>query len=485
MSENPTLSDSASSAVPWPQPEASLYPALVAAVSGTVTLPGDEAYEASRRVWNGMIDVLPAAVVRAASPDDVAPVLAFAQATGLPLAVRGGGHNVAGNGTVDGGIVLDVGGLRTVEVDPIARTVTVGGGATLADVDTATVPFGMAVPLGVVSKTGVAGLTLGGGVGWMTRSHGLSVDNLLGADVVLADGTMVHASAEEEPELFWGLRGGGGNFGVVTSFTFQAWPVPDTVYSGNLVYHADRFPDALRAFDAWTGDLPDELTSIASFLVPPPDWDMGDDPILAVGFAWAGEDHQAADDAVRRLRKLAPPDAEMVDPVLWTDWQSSVDPLFPDGSRAYWKNTSFDALDADVIEVLTRRGREQAWRGTGFDIHHMGGAFARVPEDATSFPVRGAGYWLNVYGFWNDQADDEHHTAFVRGLAADMEPHASGGQYVNFMGAEDPVQAAPSVYSGEKLARLAALKQAVDPGNLFRRNHNIAPAGTSGPAQRQ
>ncbi|WP_312178395.1 FAD-binding oxidoreductase [Arthrobacter sp.] len=478
MSENPSLfSDAASSAVPWPQPGDSLYPALADALSGTVTLPGDEGYEAHRRVWNGMIDVLPAAIVRAGGPDDVAPVLAFAQATGLPLAVRGGGHNVAGNGTVDGGIVLDVGGLRTVEVDPIAGTVTVGGGATLADIDEATAPFGLAVPIGVVSQTGVAGLALGGGVGWMTRSHGLSVDNLLGADVVLADGRMVHASPQEEPELFWGLRGGGGNFGVVTSFTFRAWPVPETVYSGNLIYRADRFENALYAFSAWSADVPDELTTIVSFLVPPPEWELGDDPLMAVGFAWVGEDAQAAEDVVGRLRALAPPDAELVERVPWVDLQSAVDSVFPDGSRAYWKNTSFDSLDANVVDVLAARAREQAWRGTGFDVHHMGGAFARVPEDATSFPVRDAGYWLNIYGFWNDPADDAHHTAFVRGLAADMEPHASGGQYVNFMGAEDPVQAAPNVYSGDKLARLAALKQAVDPGNLFRRNHNIAPAG--------
>ena len=196
---------------------------------------------------------------------------------------------------------------------------------------------------------------------------------------------------------------------------------------------------------------------------------------MAVGFAWAGEDQEAAAAVVDRLRDLAAPDAELVQPVPWLDWQSAVDDLFPHGSRAYWKNTSFNALDAGLIDVLARRAREQSWRGTGFDLHHMGGAFGRVPEDATSFPVRDARYWLNVYGFWNDPADDAHHTAFVRGLARDAEPFAGGGQYVNFMGAEDPAQAAPDVYSGEKLARLSALKSAVDPENLFRRNHNIAP----------
>lgn len=475
MTETQDFPQPAAAAVPWPQPESSLYPALAERISGTITMPSDPGYEADRHVWNGMIDVLPAAIVRAGGAEDVAPVLAFARDTGLPLAVRGGGHNVAGNGTVDGGIVLDLSRLRTVEVDPVAGTVTVGGGATLADVDAATAPFGLAVPLGVVSGTGVAGLVLGGGVGWLTRSRGLSVDNLLGADVVLADGTSVHTSPEEEPELFWGLRGGGGNFGVVTSFTFRAWPMPETVYSGNLIYGSDRFENALHAFSAWSADVPDELTTIVSFLVPPPEWELGDNPIMAVGFAWAGGDHQEADDVVDRLRALAPPDAEAVTAVPWQDLQSAVDAVFPHGSRAYWKNTSFNTLDRDVIDVVARRAREQVWRGTAFDLHHMGGAYSRVPEEATSFPLRDASYWLNIYGFWNDPAEDEHHTAFVRGLAADMAPHASGGQYVNFMGAEDPAQAAPSVYSGEKLVRLGTLKQSVDPGNLFRRNHNIAP----------
>jgi len=474
MTDNPAAASTAP-AVPWPQPATSRYPGLAEAVSGTVTLPGDPAFETQCQVWNGMVNVQPAAVVRALHPDDVAPVLAFAQETGLPLAVRGGGHNVAGNGTVDGGIVLDVGGLRSVEVDPVAGTVTVGGGATLGDVDLATAPFGLAVPLGVVSGTGVGGLALGGGVGWLTRAHGLSADNLLGADVVLANGTTVHASAEENPELFWGLRGGGGNFGVVTSFEFRAWPLPETVYSGNLIYGPDRFENALHAFSAWSADVPDELTTIISFLVPPPEWQQGDEPIMAVGLAWAGEDQAAAAAAVDRLRALAVPDAELVQPVPWLDWQSAVDDLFPHGSRAYWKNTSFNALDPALIDVLARRAREQSWRGTGFDLHLMGGAFGRVPEDTTSFPVRDARYWLNVYGFWTDPADDAHHTEFVRGVAADAEPFAGGGQYVNFMGAEDPAQAAPSVYSGDKLARLTALKRAVDPENLFRRNHNIAP----------
>lgn len=476
MTDTPADSPAAPAA-PWPQPPSSPYPALAASITGTVVLPGEPGYDTVRRVWNGMVDVQPAAVVRAAGADDVAPVLAFARRTGLPLAVRGGGHNVAGNGTVDGGIVLDLGGLRTVEVDPIARTVTAGGGATLGDIDLATAPFGLAVPLGVVSGTGVGGLALGGGVGWLTRAHGLSVDNILSADVVLADGTQVHASAEEQPELFWGLRGGGGNFGVVTALTFRAWPLPAEVYSGNLVYGPARFENALHAFSAWSADVPDDLTTIISFLVPPPEWDQGKEPIMAVGFAWAGEDHQAAAAVVNRLRDLAAPDAELLQPAAWLDWQSAVDDLFPHGSRAYWKNTSFNSLDAGLIDVLARRAREQTWRGTGFDLHHMGGAFGRVSEDTTSFPVRDARYWLNIYGFWSDPADDVHHTGFVRELAAEADPYAGGGQYVNFMGADDPALAAPSVYSGGKLARLSALKSAVDPQNLFRRNHNIAPSG--------
>ena len=452
-------------------------------ITGTVVEPGHPDYDAARRVWNGMSDRHPLAVVRAGSVADVPVTIAAARERHLPLAVRGGGHSVAGHGTVDAGLVLDLSGLRRVEVDTASRTVRVEPGATLGDVDAATEPHGLLVPLGVVARTGVAGLTLGGGIGWATRAHGLSADNLLAADVVTAAGTTVHAGEDgaqpQEQELLWGLRGGGGNFGVVTSLTFRAHPLPAALLAGDLVYAPEQWASALTAYEEWTRDLPDALGSVVSFLVPPPALGLGDDPVMIVGFAWLSDDADHGAQVVDRLRRSAPPAGEAVEPVTWRAWQSAVDAMFPDGSRAYWKNTSFDRLDEEVIEVITRRARQQTWRGTGFDVHHMGGAFGRVPESATPFPNRGARFWLNEYGFWADPADDAARTAFVRDLAADMGPFATGGQYVNFTGEEvtgadgDARRRAVQLYGPEKLTRLQSLKRRWDPDNVFHVNHNI------------
>ncbi|MEX1170189.1 MAG: FAD-binding oxidoreductase [Chloroflexota bacterium] len=453
--------------------------ALQGDLVGNVVRPNDAAYGDARSVWNGMIDRRPAAIVRAASTADIAPTIRLAQDLGLPLAVRGGGHNVAGNGTVDDGIVLDLGSLNTVEVDPATREVRVGPGATLADVDQATEPHGLAVPSGVVSGTGMAGLTLGGGVGWLTRAHGLSVDNLLSADVVTAAGELVHASPTENGELFWGLRGGGGNFGVVSGFSFRAHPLGPDVLAGTFVFDAPQWTEALRAYAAWTAELPDAMTSIISFVVPPADWDLGDELLMLVGFAWASPDRAEGERWIDRLRAATRPSAEVLDPTTWTAWQSAADGLFPKGARAYWKNTSFDNLDDSTIATLVDHARELTWRGTAFDVHHMGGAFGRVPEEDTPFPNRSARYWLNIYGFWSDPADDARRTAWVRQFAADMEPHASGGLYLNFLGQErEPVEASSSalaVYGRPKLDRLVALKRQYDPDNVFRLNHNIPP----------
>ena len=294
------------------------------------------------------------------------------------------------------------------------------------------------MPIGVIGGTGIAGLTLGGGVGWLTHSDGLTIDHLVAAEVVTAAGEHLHVDEETNPDLLWGLRGGGGNFAVVTSFTFRARPLASPVLGGNLVYHRPGWRNALQALSSWTaGAIPDDMNVIATFMRPPPLLELGDEPVLIIGFAWASPDHEAGRTLVTALTEQAPPDLEDVGPVPWIEWQTAMDPVFPKGSRGYWKNVSFSGLDDEVIDVLVSHAGEVTWQGTGIDIHHMGGAFARVPQDATAFPNRSARYWLNIYGFWQDPADDERLSAFARRLHAAMQPFAEQGEYVNFLGAED------------------------------------------------
>jgi len=452
--------------------------ALRAAVRGRVIEPDDVDYDTARRVWNGMIDRRPAVIVRARDAGDIGPTVAFARTTGMPLAIRGGGHNVAGNGTVDDGIVLDLGSLCEVDVDPRGRLVRVGAGATLADVDRATQPHGLVVPIGVVSATGVAGLTLGGGVGWLLRRHGLTIDNLVSADLVLATGEPVRASAEENADLFWGLRGGGGNFGVVSSFTFRAHSLSPDVLAGTLIYQLPRWAEALKAYADWTAELEDDLTSIVTFMVPPSDWELGDHVLMFVGFAWAGAERARGEAVVGRLQERCPPDVAVREPTTWIAFQSGFDAVLPPGARAYWRNASFDRLDESMIETLIECCGGIRDFGVAADLHHMGGAYGRVPDDATAFPNRDARYWLNIYGYWPDQADDERLTTWVKGTSGAMNAYAMSGQYVNFLGLDggDPHQKALSVYGPSKVERLISLKRRYDPNNLFRLNHNIPPA---------
>ena len=450
---------------------------LRAALGGRVLTADDDGYNEARRVWNGMIDKRPVVIVHAASGADVGPTIALARETGLPLAIRGGGHNVAGNGTVDDGILLDLGRLNEVEVDPDARLVLVGAGATLGDIDRATEPFALAVPLGVVSGTGIAGLTLGGGVGWLTRPYGLTIDNLVSTEVVLATGDLVRASPSENADLFWGLRGGGGNFGVVTSFTFRAHPLDPDVFAGSLIYELPRWREALDAYVAWTADAPDEITTLVTFMVPPPDWELGDRALMFLGFAWAGGDPSQGKAVIDRLRAACAPDVSMIDPTRWLAFQSGFDAAMPKGVRAYWRNASIAQFDGPMIDLLVEHCGAQTWVGTAADLHHMGGAFGRVPEDATAFPNRSAQFWLNIYGFWHDAADDEARIVWVKGLSDAVRPHAMAGQYINFLGQEDADAhgKALAVYGPAKVDRLTALKRRYDPANLFRINHNIRP----------
>ncbi len=450
--------------------------ALRRQVDGEVTDPKSATYDDARAVWNGMIDRRPLAIVRAATTADIQPVIRFAHENDLLLAVRGGGHNVAGNGTVDNGLVLDLGGLKEIAVDVEGASVTASPGVTLGELDRATEGEGLIVPVGVISGTGLFGLTLGGGFGWLTRAHGLTIDSMLAAEVITASGEHVRASETENSELFWGLRGGGGNFGVVTSITYRAQRLGPTVFSGNLIYRRQSWAAALEAYGRWTADLPDELTSIVSFMVPAPAWEMGDDTLMLVGFTWVGDDQAEGERLVDLLRALAKPDDEAVEPARWVEWQSAADELFPRGSRAYWKNVPFDNLtEREIAAILDHVGRLAA--GSAADIHHMGGAVSRVPADATAFPDRMARYWINIYGFWGDAAQDAQRIAWTRSFHSSLQPSARAGEYVNFLGTEGPRadvrQLALDAYGAAKLERLVALKRQYDPTNLFRLNHNI------------
>jgi FAD/FMN-containing dehydrogenase len=451
-------------------------------LDGSLALPGDPDWDEARTVWNGMIDRQPIGVVRAASDDDVAAAIGIARDNDLPLAIKSGGHNVAGNGTVDGGIVIDLGAMNDVGVNPGTRIVTVRGGATLGDLDRGTLGHKTAVPAGVVSGTGVAGLTLGGGMGWLTRTYGLSIDNLLDVYLITAAGNKVHASAQDNPELFWGIRGGGGNFGVITRFEFQGVPLGPDVYAGAAWFTQDKWADALRFYRSWAPTIPDELTTIATWLTPMDHWDVPTEfkgvPILALSWCWAGRDMAEGERAVRELID-ADPDAVLAGSTPWLDLQTGADDLFPKGVHAYFKSIYFDEFPDEAIDVLVEYSRRRSSVIAGTDIHQLGGAYGRVADDATAFGRRDANYILNVWGVWDAaKHDDAEQIAWVRDFIAAFEPHGNGGHYVNFLGAEEGESLRRQTrdsYLPETWDRLVKLKDEWDPTNLFRLNNNIPP----------
>ncbi len=454
---------------------------LAERLTGRLVAPGDPEYHRARRSWNGLLDLRPRAVVRAGSVRDVDLAVAAAQRVCLPLAVRGGGHGVTGPGDLEDCLLLDLGRLRQVVVDPANQLVSVEPGTTVGGLDRATTAHGLAVPLGTVSTAGVAGLALGGGMGWLTRSSGLTLDSLDSADVVTAAGDHLHASEEENPELFWGLRGGGGNFGVVTSLTFGARRMPALVLAGGLRYRRPRWAHALRAFARWAHDLPDELNPIVTFGVGPPGGAAGDETSMTVQFCWVAEDHVAGRALVDELRTDAPPDAEDVAAVPWLAWQGARDDVFPRGSRGRWQNLPLGRLDDEVVDVLVRLASGITDRGAGLDLQRLGGAFGRVAEEATAFPNRSAPYRLTARAVRQHPGEDARLTAFTRAVHEQLQPFAEHGQYLDLLGpgsasAGDPARAVRQVYGQEKLQRLVRLKDRYDPGHLFRPDLDVAPS---------
>ncbi len=447
-----------------------------AALRGQFLLPGSAEYDAARGVWNAMIDRRPALIARCATADDVAAAVRLAAAHDLLVAVRGGGHNIAGNAVCDGGLMIDLSAMNAVQVDAAKRTARVGPGATLADVDRATQAHALATPVGINSTTGIAGLTLGGGFGWLSRSLGLTIDNLVSADVVTADGALVKASAAEHPDLFWGIRGGGGNFGVVTSFEFRLHPVGPEVLSGLVVHPLDAAGGVLRFYRDFLATTPDEfvcwfvLRKAPPLPFLPPEWHGRE--ILALAMCYAGAIAEG-EKIARPLRSFGHPIADVVAPHPFTAWQAILDPLLTPGMRNYWKSHDFLELNDGLIDVLVGHARRLPDPQTEIAFAQLGGAVSRVPADATAYAHRDAQFVMNVHGRWADPAKDAACIAWARQLFQAAAPFATGGAYVNFLTQEEQGRV-PAAYGGN-YARLVALKAKYDPRNLFCVNQNIVP----------
>jgi len=447
------------------------------ALRGQLFLPGDDGYTEAKQVWNGAHDALmPAAVASATGAADVMAALGFARSHDLTVAIRGGGHSVAGLSTVDGGMLIDLSPMRNVRVDPAARIAYVGPGATWGDVDHEAQQFGLATTGGLVSTTGVAGFTLGGGIGWLMRQYGLACDNLVGADVVTADGRLVRASATENPELFWGLRGGGGNFGIVTSFELALHPVGPEVYAGPLFLPGDAAGDLLRFYGDWAPNQPDAITTAISLATAPPlpvipeEWHGKKVAIVIALNAGPVEDGEAL---VRELRTVAEPVADLIHPMPYQFIQSLLDPLWPKGINAYFKAANLSGLSDETIDSLVALHQDTPGPQCEIHVHQMGGAVARVGQAETAFPERSMPFVLNAVTGTPDAALLGAHSEWARTVIASTKPDQTGRAYVNFLSEEG---GAESAYGEETYRRLVALKDEYDPTNVFRLNQNVEPS---------
>ncbi len=447
---------------------------------GELIRPGDGEYDEARAIWNGMIERRPGLIARCAGADDVAAAVRFAAENELPLAVRGGGHGVAGLALAEAGLVVDLSEMREIEVDAEGGTVRAAGGCTLGDLDAATQEQGLAAPVGVVTKTGIAGLTLSGGIGWLRRKHGLSVDNLLEAEVVTARGEVVTASADENEDLFWGLRGGGGNFGVVTSFTYRLHPIGPEVFFCFCVYPAEAAAKVLGGCERYLADG-GELIAPLGVLghVPAADEfpsDAHGEPyaaILAMGIGDPAEGERQ----VAPLRELAEPIADLSGAMPYTEAQAVLDEDYPDGWRYYWKSINARGLDEAMVEQLVKRNVAAPSRHSTIDVWFQGGAMAEVGETETAFANRGSPYLLGIEGNWEDAGDDDANVAWVRETVEAMKPFSDGGIYLNFPGFLEEGEDLLRDGLGANYERLAEVKAKYDPDNLFRLNPNVRPAG--------
>lgn len=449
---------------------------LASSLQGALLTPDSDGYDEARTLWNAMIDRRPAAIVECTVAQDAQHAVRFAAQHGVLLSICGAGHNIAGNAVCEGGLMISFKKMRGVEVDAGTRTVRVQPGATLGDVDAATQVHGLAVPTGINSTTGIAGLTLGGGFGWISRKHGMTVDNLISADVVTADGEIVRASANENADLFWGIRGGGGNFGVITSFEFRAHPVGPEILSGLIVHPFADAGKVLRAYRAAMANAPDEVTVWVVMRKAPPlpflPEEVHGTEVVILAAMYTG-DMAAGEKALAPLRAIGKPIVDVIGPHPFAGWQQAFDPLLTPGARNYWKTHDFAELSDGLIDTaIDFVGRIPDPQCEVF-FAQLGGAQARVTDDATAYQGRSSAYLMNVHGRWSDAVKDEACLAWCRDLFTATAPYATGEAYVNFMTDEEGDRLTEAY--GASYQRLVELKDRYDPGNLFRMNQNIPP----------
>jgi FAD/FMN-containing dehydrogenase len=450
--------------------------ALKGNMRGPVIVPGDPEYDQARRIWNAMIDKHPGAIAHCSGVADVRHAVQVATHEGLVVSVRSGGHNIAGSALCDDGLTIDLSGMKSVRIDPDARLAYVEPGATLGDFDHEAQAFGLATSLGINSTTGVAGLTLGGGFGWLTRKHGLTVDNLIAAEMVTADGQRVPASAEENADLFWAIRGGGGNFGIVTQFVFRLHPVGPEVLSGLIVYPFEQAKSVLTQYREYVETIPDDLCVWVVLRKAPPLPFLADEvhgrEVVVFAFMHSG-DLAEGERLIEPVRHFGDAYGEHIGPNPYAGWQQGFDPLLTPGARNYWKSHNFaDLSDGAVDTVIEYAGQLPSPQCEIF-IALLGGEANRIAEDATAYAHRNVKFVMNVHGRWDDPNQDGECVSWSRAFFEAAKPHATGGVYVNFM-TEEETDRIGAAY-GPNYERLARIKQKYDPGNVFHLNQNIRP----------
>lgn len=445
-------------------------------VKGTIILPGDPDYDGVREIWNAMIDRRPAVIVQCKEAEDIPPVIAFARENGLDLSIRGAGHNIAGNALCDNGVMIDFSTMKNVRVDAEKRRAYVEPGATLADFDEAVQAQGLATPVGINSTTGISGLTLGGGFGWLTRKYGMTIDNLVSADVITADGKKMRASENENADMFWAIRGGGGNFGVVTQYEFKLHPVGPDILAGLLVFPYEQAKQVLTRYREFVESAPEELSVWVVLRQAPPLPFLPDDvhgeKVLVLAIFYTGDVAQGKK-LIEPLRSFGDPHGEHIGVQSYIEWQKAFDPLLTPGARNYWKSHNFKELSDGALDAMIEAAGHLPSPQCEIFIGLIAGAANRVPADAMAYAHRDAKFVLNVHGRWDLAADDERCIAWARAFFEASKPYASAGAYVNFM-TEDESERVAAAY-GANYARVVQIKKRYDPQNVFHLNQNIKP----------